>query len=91
MSRRRSPVKLKIIPDAKYKNIIVSKLINYLMLDGKKYVAESIAYEAIEKLGQKLKKDPVQIFEEIVESVKPLVEVKSRRVGGLGSHLSFGP
>jgi small subunit ribosomal protein S7 len=82
MSRRRSPVKLKIIPDSRYKNIIVSKLINYLMLDGKKYVAESIAYEAIEKLGHKLKKDPVLTFEEVVESIKPLVEVRSRRVGG---------
>ena len=82
MSRRKSPTQLKITPDARFNNVVVSKLVNYLMLDGKKYVAESIAYKAIEKLGLKLKKDPVKVFEEVVENIKPLVEVRSRRIGG---------
>jgi small subunit ribosomal protein S7 len=82
MSRRRAAVKSKVTPDAKFGSVIVAKLINYLMLDGKKYVAEVIAYEAIEKLSEKLKKDSVQSFEEVVGLIKPLVEVRSRRVGG---------
>lgn len=82
MSRRKSPARLKATTDSRHKSAAVSKLINYLMFDGKKHVAEAIAYEAIEKLGHKLEKDPVQVFEEVVEIIKPLVEVKSRRVGG---------
>ena len=82
MSRRRSPAKLKIIPDAKYNNVVISKFINYLMLDGKKYVAESIAYQAIDSLAAQTKKNPVVVFEEVVESLKPMVEVRSKRIGG---------
>jgi small subunit ribosomal protein S7 len=82
MSRRRSPKKLRIFPDARYKSIIVSKFVNYIMSDGKKYVAESIVHQAITKLGKKFKKDSIELFEGIVESVKPLIEVRARRVGG---------
>jgi small subunit ribosomal protein S7 len=82
MSRRRASIKLKVIVDPRFGNVAVAKLINYLMFDGKKYIAEDIVYDAISKLGAKLKKDPIESFEKAVEIIKPLVEVRSRRVGG---------
>lgn len=82
MSRRRAAEKRDITPDAQYGNIIIAKLINYMMFKGKKAQAEKIVYGAISNLAKKIKKDPVESFEEIIENLKPLVEVKSRRVGG---------
>lgn len=82
MSRRKTIVKPKVVTDAKFSNVAVAKLINYLMLDGKKYIAETIVYKAIAMLGIELKQDPIKCFEKAVDTVKPLVEVRSRRVGG---------
>jgi len=82
MSRRRAAEKRDILPDAQFGSVIIAKLINYAMIQGKKSQSESIVYGAIESLARKIKKDPVESFEEVVENLKPLVEVKSRRVGG---------
>ena len=82
MARRRRPAKRTILPDPKYGNIVVSKFINSMMLEGKKGVAEQAFYKALELLGQRTQKDPIEVFINSLENVKPLVEVKSRRVGG---------
>jgi small subunit ribosomal protein S7 len=82
MSRRRAAEKSNIIPDANYDSIIVTKLINYLMQNGKKAKAEKIVYKAISNLSDQIKKEPVKAFEEVVDNLKPLIEVKARRVGG---------
>ena len=80
--RRRRPPKRKILPDPKYKDIVVAKFINNLMLDGKKSVAEKIFYKAMDLIEKKMKKDPLEIFKQAMENVAPILEVKSRRVGG---------
>ena len=82
MSRKKTQPKKNIIPDAKFKSIIIPKLINSLMFDGKKGVAEKIVYEAIEKIKSKSKEEPLSIFNEAINNIKPTVEVRSRRVGG---------
>lgn len=82
MARRRRPAKRTILPDPKYGNIVVSKFINSMMLEGKKGVAERAFYKALELIGQRTQKDPIEVFINSLENVKPLVEVKSRRVGG---------
>lgn len=82
MSRRRAAETRPIIPDANYKSTLVAKFVNYIMHDGKKAKAEKIVHQSIENLSKKSKKQPVEVFEEIVESLRPIVEVKSRRVGG---------
>lgn len=70
-------------PDAKYGSLLASKFINCMMWDGKKSVAEKIFYDALDIIAQKIKdKDAVKVFEEALNNVKPMVEVKSRRVGG---------
>ena len=82
MSRKRkAPKKIPII-DPKYKSSIIPKLINSLMYDGKKTVAEKIVYDAIEKIKSKSKEEPINIFNEAINNLKPTVEVRSRRVGG---------
>ena len=82
MSRKRkAPKKIPII-DPKYKSTIIPKLINSLMYDGKKTVAEKIVYDAIEKIKSKSKEEPINIFNEAINNLKPTVEVRSRRVGG---------
>jgi small subunit ribosomal protein S7 len=80
--RRRAAKIRKIIPDAKYGEIIVSRFINRLMDDGKKSVVESAVYQSFNELEQKLKKDPIQVFKEALENVTPKIEVRSRRIGG---------
>ncbi len=80
--RRRAAKIRKIIPDAKYNEIIVSRFVNRLMNDGKKSVVEKAVYEAFENLEGKLKKSPIDIFKEALENVTPRVEVRSRRIGG---------
>ena len=82
MPRRREIPERKVIPDAKHNNRLVSKFINCIMRDGKKSVAESIIYSAFDIIGDKTKEDPLKIFEKAIENVRPMIEVKSRRVGG---------
>jgi len=82
MSRKkRAPKRIPLV-DAKYKSAIIPKLINSIMYDGKKNVAEKIIYQAIEKIKSKSKEDPLNIFNEAINNIKPTVEVRSRRVGG---------
>ncbi len=82
MSRRRRPEKREILPDPKYKDQILSKFMNNLMMDGKKSVAESIVYGAMETMETRAKADPIQLFHDALNNVKPQIEVRSRRVGG---------
>jgi small subunit ribosomal protein S7 len=82
MSRKRkAPKKIPLI-DPKYKSIIIPKLINSIMYNGKKISAEKIVYEAIEKIKSKTKDEPITIFNDAFNNVRPTVEVRSRRVGG---------
>ena len=82
MSRKRkAPKKIPVI-DPKYKSVIIPKLINSIMYDGKKITAEKIVYDAIEKIKTKSKNEPIDIFNEAINNIKPTVEVRSRRVGG---------
>lgn len=82
MSRRHSAVKRVILPDAKYGDKVVTKFINNIMEHGKKAVAEKIVYSAFDILAQKTKQDALKVFYDALENVKPVVEVRSRRVGG---------
>ncbi|MBI4495520.1 MAG: 30S ribosomal protein S7 [Deltaproteobacteria bacterium] len=82
MPRRREVTKRGVLPDAKYKNLLVSRFINRIMHRGKKSVAERILYRALELIQERTKEDPLKIFEKSVANVKPVLEVKSRRVGG---------
>ena len=82
MSRRRRPEKRIILPDPKFGDITLSKFMNSVMLDGKKSVAESIVYGALETVEARLKKDPIGVFHEALTNIKPGIEVRSRRVGG---------
>jgi small subunit ribosomal protein S7 len=82
MSRkRRAPKKIPVV-DPKYKSVIIPKLINSIMYDGKKISAEKIVYEAIEKIRTKSKDEPITVFNDAINNVRPTVEVRSRRVGG---------
>ena len=82
MSRKRkAPKKIQIL-DPKFKSPIIPKLINSIMLDGKKTVAEKIVYEAIDKIKSKSKEEPIIIFNNAINNIRPTVEVRSRRVGG---------
>jgi small subunit ribosomal protein S7 len=82
MSRRHAAEKREILPDAKFGDRVLSKFMNNLMVDGKKSVAETIVYGALERMEKRLKREPVQAFHEALDNVKPAVEVRSRRVGG---------
>lgn len=82
MPRRRVAAKREILPDPKFGNITLAKFINHLMVHGKKSVAERIVYGAMKKIEERTKQDPLELFEKALETVQPLVEVKSRRVGG---------
>lgn len=84
MSRRRRKVDTRVIvPDGRYSDKVVSKFINCLMYDGKKSVAETIFYDAMDAIEKKVGSDPYKVFTEALNNVKPEVEVKSRRVGGV--------
>ena len=80
--RKRRAEKRDVLPDAIYNSKVVTKLINTVMLDGKKGTAENIIYEAFEMIKEKTGKNPVEVFETAMENIMPLLEVKSRRVGG---------
>ena len=82
MSRRRAAEKREILPDPKYKDLVVAKFTNSLMLDGKKAVAEKIVYGALDTVETKAKANPVELFHAALDNIKPQVEVRSRRVGG---------
>ena len=82
MSRRHAAEKRDFNPDPKYGDVVLTKLMNALMLDGKKSVAEKIVYDAFDEMEHKAKQDPLKIFQEALDNVKPQVEVRSRRVGG---------
>ena len=82
MPRRRSPEKRKVLPDPKFKDVILAKFMNNLMKDGKKSVAEKIVYGAFEIVEKKLGSEPIKTFHDAIENVQPQVEVRSRRVGG---------
>ncbi len=82
MSRRKSSVKRTILPDARYDSQTVSKFINSLMLDGKKSTAEGIFYKAMDTVENKTSQPGVTVFKQALNNLKPVVEVKSRRVGG---------
>jgi small subunit ribosomal protein S7 len=82
MSRRHRAEKREILPDAKYGDTVLTKFMNNLMTDGKKSVAESIVYNALTRVEDRLKRPPVEVFHEALDNVKPSVEVRSRRVGG---------
>ena len=82
MPRRRSPEKRKVLPDPKYKDIIVAKFMNNLMKDGKKSIAEKIVYGAFDRIISQSKEEPLEVFMKALSEVGPVVEVKSRRVGG---------
>ena len=82
MSRRHTAEKRIVLPDAKYGNKVVAKFINNIMEDGKKAVAEKIVYSAFDIMAAKTKQDALEVFTTALENVKPVVEVRSRRVGG---------
>jgi len=82
MPRRREVPKREILPDPKFGNQEVAKFMNVIMSSGKKSVAERIVYGAFDQVGQKSGKDPLEVFSQALANIKPVVEVKSRRVGG---------
>ncbi|MDH4982892.1 30S ribosomal protein S7 [Hyphomicrobium sp. D-2] len=82
MSRRHSAEKRVVNPDPKFGDVVISKFMNAVMEQGKKSVAERIVYGAFERMEQKAKSDPVQLFRSALDNVMPAVEVRSRRVGG---------
>ncbi|USI71842.1 30S ribosomal protein S7 [Sphingomonas morindae] len=82
MSRRRRPEKREILPDPKFGDVVLSKFMNSVMLDGKKSVAENIIYSALDTIEARAKRDPLQVFHDALNNVRPGIEVRSRRVGG---------
>ena len=82
MSRRRVIAKREILPDPKFKNKTLAKFINHVMVSGKKAVAESIVYGALDRVQARDNADPIEVFEKALDAIAPMVEVKSRRVGG---------
>ena len=82
MPRRREVPKREILPDPKYHNVELAKFVNVLMTRGKKSVAEQIIYGALNHLEKRTGKDPIEVFTQALSNIRPIVEVKSRRVGG---------
>ena len=82
MPRRRVVAKRETIPDPKFGNVTLAKFMNHVMISGKKSVAERIIYGAMDIVKTKLNRDPLEVFDEALENIAPLVEVKARRVGG---------
>jgi len=82
MSRRHSAEKREVNPDPKYSDLVITKFMNAVMADGKKSVAERIVYGALERMEEKGKSDPIQMFHQALDNVMPAVEARSRRVGG---------
>ena len=82
MPRRRVIAKREILPDPKFNNQVVAKFINHVMVSDKKAVAESIVYGALDRVQERDNADPIEVFEKALDAIAPMVEVKSRRVGG---------
>ena len=82
MSRKRKAPRRVFLTDTKYKSELISKLMNSIMYDGKKTIAEKIVYDAIDKIKSKAKEEPLTVFNEAINNIRPTVEVRSRRVGG---------
>ena len=82
MSRRHQAEKREVLPDPLYNDAVVTKFVNFVMYDGKKAVAERLMYGAFSRMEQRTGGDPLRIFHEALDNVKPAVEVRSRRVGG---------
>ena len=82
MPRRNSPAKRSVLPDPKFNSIVVAKLINQVMMSGKKSIAQNIVYSAFEKAGAKLGLEGVEVFNKALENTMPVLETKARRVGG---------
>ena len=82
MSRRNAAVKRAVLPDPLYNSVLVSKIINQVMYDGKKGIAQSIVYSAMKTAGEKINEDPMQVLSTAIENIKPKLETKARRVGG---------
>ncbi|MBQ7307739.1 MAG: 30S ribosomal protein S7 [Clostridia bacterium] len=82
MPRRTQAVKKDVLPDSKYNSKVVTKLINQVMLDGKKSIAEKIVYNAFDKAAEKLSADPMDVFSKALENVMPVLETRTRRIGG---------
>ncbi|MDP6967482.1 MAG: 30S ribosomal protein S7 [Gammaproteobacteria bacterium] len=82
MPRRRVVAKREILPDPKFGNVTLAKFMNHVMISGKKSVAERIVYGALDKIQERGNNDPLETFEQALEAIAPMVEVKSRRVGG---------
>jgi len=82
MPRRRVAAKREVLPDPKFGNVTLAKFMNHVMVSGKKAVAERIVYGALDIVHDKLKRDALEVFDEALDNIAPMVEVKSRRVGG---------
>ncbi|MEX0584424.1 MAG: 30S ribosomal protein S7 [Natronospirillum sp.] len=82
MPRRRVVAKREILPDPKFHNKTLAKFMNHVMVSGKKSIAERIVYGALDRIKERADRDPIEVFESALEAVAPMVEVKSRRVGG---------
>ena len=82
MSRRDSAIKREVLQDPVYNSQLITKFVNVVMKDGKKSVAERLIYDALELIQERTQEDPMKVFKKAVDNVKPVVEVKSRRVGG---------
>jgi small subunit ribosomal protein S7 len=82
MARRRAAEKREVLPDPKYGDLVLTKFMNAIMLEGKKSVAERIVYGAMDKMQARASRDPLEMFHAALENVKPPLEVRSRRVGG---------
>ena len=82
MSRKKQAPKRIFYPDSKYSSLTLAKFINFVMYDGKKTTSEKIIYDALEKIKNKTKEDPIKIFDEAITNIRPNLEVRSRRVGG---------
>ncbi len=82
MSRRHAAEKREVLPDAKFGDLVLTKFMNCLMFEGKKSAAEGIVYGALDKIQARTSQDPLRIFREALDNVRPAIEVRSRRVGG---------
>ena len=82
MPRRRVVAKREVLPDPKFHNRVIAKFMNHVMVSGKKAVAERIVYGALDRVSARDGSDPVEVFEKALDAIEPMVEVKSRRVGG---------
>lgn len=89
MSRRAQAAKRKIIPDQKFNNELVSKFINHVMRKGKKSVARTVVYDAFEIVSNKTKRDPVEVFDNAIRNVGPILEIKGKRVGGANYQIPY--